>query len=313
MDRGWSTIPVIFKELQHTLPLTVQFLTLLPTHRIHPILRHTFGNVICGRGDLEKNEKYINITRDIAAQFPTIKHFRSGGVIEAMTRAVKDDRLKPIIFVYALTEVSGRSAFTQSDNNILVAIRFELNELDAKVIQHYLLDLVVDLIDWEWKDRALRCMKLLDAGFAFSYKQWECIWLVMASKTVSYKEEVIRLIKRRRRLWQSVEEMKHNCDSAPFDLAVFVTLLLQLDFKLDNIEQEEWFIDIRKSCGLEDIEVWPTTDVCRFIFAGISTFGTKAMVGYFLTTRQKQQINDPTFMIDKVKPKDLVHSLILNL
>lgn len=306
----WSPNPVIHYDFHITLPLTTRLLALLKTSHISPLLISIFGSTICGRGDLHHGVHYTIEAREIAAQFPPISIFPPDSIIHKFTKAIPDDRYKPVAFILAITGVSGRSVFTASDNVIIVAMRQELEDMDPIVLQKHIFDMILVLIHWEWEDRSKMALSYMNLGFKFTVVQAKVIWLLMASKNLTFRNEVIHLLRKNRGLWYTVEAMNTNCQAAPYDLATFVYFLHSIYYSSSVIEEREWMKKVRIKYHLLD---WTTTDVIRYIICLLATsFGTKALVYYYLTTNQLEP-----FLTEKgeedciISPEDFFQDIIL--
>jgi hypothetical protein len=229
-NKQWSPILSSYEDFHITLPLTCRFLALVPQQRIPPVLYSIFGDSICKNGNSQRNDLYIREARDVAAQFPSITVF-TDTIADKITRQINKQVLRPVAFVLGLLSVSGRSELTSEDNAVLVAIRLQLNKMDDNNIHESLLQVILRLVEWEWKDRSKLALSVLDAGFMFNKSQARVIWLTMALCDVDFvRRGVIVKLKQVYGFYQSVEDTLKLTVAAPYDFAVFMMMLQDIEY-----------------------------------------------------------------------------------
>jgi hypothetical protein len=165
VGKQWSPyVGPVLDDIQMTLPLTTKLLALLPTSRIHPLLYYTFGKTICERGEWERNDLFKQEAIQVAKQFPSIEVFKETIMFNATKRIRREDQ-RSVIFLLALLGIFGKNKVDGNENVELVAIRMILNEMDPLVLREHVYKILLVLIEWEWLDRCLIAVKVLDAGF----------------------------------------------------------------------------------------------------------------------------------------------------
>ncbi len=291
--REWSPLPLMYKDLQRTVPLTCRFLTLIPPGRIHDVLQSIFGSVICTRGENRPNEAYKNEARDVAAQLPSIEVFKDL-LVDKLTRGVVNPHIRKVIFVLALLGVPGRTSLTSEDNTELVAVKQIINEMDPLLLKNSLFNFMFCLIEWELMDRCKMAIKTIDIGFKFTDKQAKVIWCMMALQDCDYVDkQVLPLLRDSYGLWQSDlthtdqwKDLRTLSRASAVDLATFVLTMWELDFD-SNEKEPPWLLELRTLFDCEDSTEWSRSDVMRFFFASYSSHGYRAMAGYHLTIEQR--------------------------
>jgi hypothetical protein len=265
----WSPASEICEDVHITLPLTIRFLGIIPSHYIHPIFHKTFGSYICERG-VVKNERYTREVWDVAAQFPRIDHFPEDSLIVKMTKDIEDKRIRASTFVLALTTVKGRMALTKSEHGGLVAMRLVLKELPSIELIDQLYLIVLRLIKWEWDDWLVKNLLLLDVGFKFTKRQSHMIWLVLTLSNDEYKTKVIELLRDERGLYQTTNELVTRCEVAKVDVVTFTLLLRLLTFP-SELEQKSWLQAFRLKVNMTE-EYFTTDEVIKYMLTKSSTF-----------------------------------------